>query len=246
MRARVRPLLSELHAHTTWSDGALSVGELADLYGSNGFDVLCVTDHVVRSDDPWLDPLEWRERGVREDNWDVYLAEIEREAVRAKRRYGLLVLPGVELTYNDLDPAQAAHAVAVGLRTFVPVDDGLDRAIETAVSAGAALIAAHPYDAEPPPSPSRLTQRYARDRDGLGRLVHRFELFNRTQLFGWVAEAGLPTVASGDFHELEHLVGWKTLLPCAANESAIVGYLRSGRPAYLVRLEQTRAAGLAA
>ena len=40
-------LLCELHAHTTWSDGALSLPELVDVYGNAGFDVLCVTDHSV-------------------------------------------------------------------------------------------------------------------------------------------------------------------------------------------------------
>ena len=56
MRRKVEPLLCELHAHTRWSDGAFTVPELVDLYGRNGFDVLCVTDHVNRSDDPWLPP----------------------------------------------------------------------------------------------------------------------------------------------------------------------------------------------
>ena len=45
-------LLCELHAHTTWSDGVLSIAELVDLYGTAGFDVLCVTDHTARLDDP--------------------------------------------------------------------------------------------------------------------------------------------------------------------------------------------------
>ena len=69
------------------------------------------------------------------------------------------------------------------------------------------------------------------------RLAHRFELFNRTQLFGWVADAGLPAVACGDFHDLEHLAGWKTLLPSMHDEAAVVDYLRSRRPVYLIRLE---------
>ena len=47
MATKLAPLLCELHAHTTWSDGALSVRELADLYGRAGFDVLAVTDHSV-------------------------------------------------------------------------------------------------------------------------------------------------------------------------------------------------------
>jgi hypothetical protein len=42
-----------------------------------------------------------------------------------------------------------------------------------------------------------------------------------------VAEAQLPAVATGDFHRIEHLFGWKTLLPCAKDEQAIVACLRS-------------------
>ena len=82
----------------------------------------------------------------------------------------------------------------------------------------------------------RLTKRFSRDA-GLRELAHRFELFNRTQLFGWVAEAGLPAVASGDFHEPRHLRGWKTLLPSRHDEESVVAYLRSPRPVYLTRLD---------
>ena len=46
-----RPLLCELHSHTTWSDGELDLDDLVDLHGARGFDVLCVTDHVVRAAD---------------------------------------------------------------------------------------------------------------------------------------------------------------------------------------------------
>src|SRR5262245_34960723 len=124
MARKATPLLCELQAHTRWSDGALGVRELVDLYGRNGFDVLAVTDHVLRGDDPWRD-----ERGARPcvdaACFGAYLAELEREAERARERYDLLLLPGLELTYNDLDEKLAAHAVAVGLRSFVGVDAGL-------------------------------------------------------------------------------------------------------------------------
>ena len=46
-------LLCELHAHTTWSDGSQTIGQLVDTYGQAGFDVLCITDHAVRPDDPF-------------------------------------------------------------------------------------------------------------------------------------------------------------------------------------------------
>ena len=159
MRRTLGPLLCELHAHTCWSDGSLSVPELVDLHGRNGFDVLCVTDHVIRTNDPWREREGLLFSSVDEESWPRYLAEVEREAARAWRTYGMR------------------------------------------------------------------------------GLAHRFELFNRTQLFGWVADAGLPAVACGDFHDLEHLAGWKTLLPSMHDEAAVVDYLRSRRPVYLIRLE---------
>lgn len=235
-RNRTGPLLAELHAHTTWSDGVLSVPALVDLYGLRGFDVLCITDHACRS-------VPEAPTGITAANFGAYLAEVEHEAARAREQYGLLVVPGLELTYNDADPRLSAHALALGLRSFVSVDAGIDGAIETAVQAGAALVAAHPYDDEPAPNPGRLTQRFARDAE-LAARVHRFELFNRAQLFSWVAKAGLPCVASGDFHRLEHLHGWKSVVPCARDEEALIAHLRSRRPVFItqVGVEAERAA----
>jgi predicted metal-dependent phosphoesterase TrpH len=249
-RTKVRPLLCELHAHTTWSDGSLSVPELVDLYGRRGFDVLCVTDHILADDDPWLG--EQSDAAVPalldERSWPAYLDEIEREAARARERYGLVVIPGAELTLNHENPDRAAHAVAVGLRSFVSLDDGIEGALRAARAFGAGLIAAHPHGGhDPDPIPFRTTRRFWRERALLGPLVDRFELFNRHDLFGWVAEAGVPVVANGDFHRVEHVATWKTLLPCAKEEHAVLTYLRSSRPAYLTRLDdEPKTATLAA
>jgi hypothetical protein len=237
MKTRPAPLLCELHAHSTWSDGTLSLRELADLYGGLGFDVLCVTDHTIRADDPWLPVSERATRAVHAENYADYLAEVVRETARARRRYDLLLLPGLELTWNDLDPLLAAHALALGLRTFVSVDAGLEAALADARAAGAAVVAAHPFADEAHASPARATRRFAHDRASLEPLVDRYELFNRTRLFAWVGDARLPFVACGDFHRIEHLDGWKTLVPCAKDEEALIGYLRSRRPVYLTRLD---------
>jgi predicted metal-dependent phosphoesterase TrpH len=236
-RSRIEPLLAELHTHTTWSDGVLTIAQLVDLYGNHGFDLLCVTDHVIRRDDPCLTARGEQGFGVTASRFPQYLAEIESAAAVALERYGMLVLPGLELTYNDPDPSEAAHAVAVGLDRFVSVDLGIDQAIMEAAGAGAALIAAHPMSGPDPSGARQPTCRFARDAE-LRSLVHRFELFNRHDLFAWVAGEGLPTVASGDFHRPDHLWGWKTLLPCRRNRAEVVAYLRSRRPAYLTRLDR--------
>jgi predicted metal-dependent phosphoesterase TrpH len=239
MPTKSPPLLCELHAHTTWSDGSLTIRELCDLYGRRGFDVLAVTDHAPRS----VKGAEARQ--VHAGNFGAYLEQIEEEATRARELYDLLVIPGLELTYDDPDPLLAAHVVAIGLREFVALDDGLEIALASARARGAALVAAHPYAPEQLAGATRTTAAFGA-RPELAPLVDRFELFNRHTLFGWVAAAGLPAVASGDFHRLEHLSTWKTLLPCVKEEAAVIGYLRSSRPAFLVRLDETPAEALAA
>jgi hypothetical protein len=232
---RTSPLLCELHAHTTWSDGALSLTELVDLYGRNGFDVLCVTDHVTRDG----------RAHVHAANYAAYLGAIHAESVRARAIYDLVLIPGFEPTYDDPDPRLAAHAVAVGLRELPSLAAGLEPALRRAREAGAALVAAHPIAVEDAAGCRRATARWHAQPE-LHELVDRFELFNRHTLYGWVSEAGLPAVASGDFHRPEHLATWKTLLPCAKDERSVVGYLRSGLPAYLAELRGREAASLAA
>jgi PHP domain len=233
---RRRALLCELHAHSTWSDGTLSLRELVDLCGRAGFDVLCVTDHALRSDDPWYGEQRARDgRGVVDaGNFDAYLAAIDLEAERALARYGMLVIPGLELTYNDRDPDKAAHAVAVGLRRFVPLEGGIFEALRGAREAGAALIAAHPHGAQPDTIPRNTTRRFWREWKRLAPLLDRVELFNQANLYGWVASQHVPLVACGDFHRPEHLFSWKTLLPCLQTERAVVDYLRSPAPAHLL------------
>jgi predicted metal-dependent phosphoesterase TrpH len=230
---RGRPLLAELHAHTTWSDGELTPAELVDLYGRAGFDVLAVTDHVVHSS---------ADAHVRAEAYGAYLDELDAEAERARRRYGLLVVPGLELTVEDEDPRRAGHALAVGLRSFVSVDRGLEVALREARAAGAALVAAHPYPLADAASSARGTAWFAEEPEWAASAVDRFELLNRDDRFDWVALRRLPWVATGDFHLREHLFTWKTLLACERTEVAVVDALRSKAQFALMRIGATRVA----
>jgi hypothetical protein len=238
MRVRVSALLCELHAHTTWSDGELSLPELVNLYGAAGFDVLCVTDHVLRSDDPW--PSLHGRPCVNAHNQAAYLEEIERERARALSMFGLLLVPGLELTYNHADPDEACHAVAVGVRRLVDMDDGPAAAMEAARDLGAAAVVAHPYELGQLSETRSQTRYFSRHWRELEGLFHRVELFNGGQLFGWVAERGLLPVACGDLHRADQLPGWTTLVPCEHDADALVDYLRSRRPVFLTRLEPAR------
>jgi len=218
-------LLCELHAHTTWSDGSLSVRELVDLHGRAGFDVLAVTDHVTL---PGATV-----QALHEDSYDRYLRELETEGQRALSQYGLVVVPGLELTYDDPDPRLGAHALALGVRRFIKLEQGLEPALDEAAGAGAALVAAHPYTVAGTERAHRMTARFAEEPDWAAQVVHRFELCNRHDFFEWVARAQLPVVANGDFHRPEHLATWKTLVPAERSEEALIAYLRSRDPVAL-------------
>ena len=134
--------------------------------------------------------------------------------------------------------------VAVGLEEFVSLDGELEDVLRGARAAGAALIAAHPY--EHADEAQRRTLRLAAEWDALAPLVDRVELFNRDELFSWVARAGAAAVATGDFHREEHLATWKTLVPCARDVRSLVDYLRSPLPVYLTRPEPALRDSLAA
>jgi hypothetical protein len=221
-------LLCELHAHTTWSDGDLTLSELVDLYGEAGFDVLCITDHTVRLDDPIP-------RAVDSWAWPAYGAAISAERERALREYGLIVIQGLELTDNQDNLDLSAHALALGIDTHISMERGLVPALEAAQEQGAAVIAAHPY-AGHDATPLRATRRFWQDRATLDGLIHRYELFNRREVFSWVAEEELPPVATGDFHRSEHLWSWKTLLPCDRDPEAVIAHLRSRDRVFLMPL----------
>jgi predicted metal-dependent phosphoesterase TrpH len=218
-------LLCELHAHTTWSDGYLTLPELVDLYGRSSFDVLCVTDHAVRLDDR-------SPRAVDSWAWPAYAAAVRKEAERALSEYGLLLIRGLELSDNQEDPDLSAHVLALGLETFVSVDAGIVPALEAANRQGAALIAAHPYS-DRDSTPLRATRRIWRERELFRDLIHRYELFNRRETFAWVAAEALPAVATGDVHRAEHLASWKTLLACDKEPAAVVAHLRSRARSFL-------------
>ncbi|HEY3763635.1 MAG TPA: PHP domain-containing protein [Gaiellales bacterium] len=236
--SRRRPLLCELHSHSTWSDGELDLDRLVDLYGERGFDVLCITDHVVRACDLTSGAVDGRSHAA-------YLDAVDAVAERALREHGLLVLPGLELTYSDLDADLAVHALAVGLRRFVGVDDGPRAAMAEARAAGAAIIAAHPHSDERDPIPGRTTRGVYADRTHMREAVDRYELMNRHDVFAWVARERLPSVACGDAHRAEHLLTWKTLLACDPTPADVVAFLRSDAPAHLTRVDAAPVAGAA-
>jgi 3',5'-nucleoside bisphosphate phosphatase len=224
-------LLCDFHVHTRWSDGRLTLAEVVDLYGSTGkFDVIAITDHILMKKDLLaragrLATLGRRTYGVRPDNFDAYLTDIRTEADRARDQYGMLVIPGAEITQNRIRGRMNSHIIALDIKKYISADQTADEILREIHRQGALSIACHPHH--------RTTRRvevstcYLWDhRKDLSGLVDVWEAANRDDLFSVTSLKHYPYVANSDFHKAKHLYSWKTLLRCEKNWPAIKDALR--------------------
>jgi predicted metal-dependent phosphoesterase TrpH len=225
-------LLCDFHIHTQWSDGSLTVAEVVDLYGSTGkFDVIAITDHVLMKRDLLaragrIATLGRRAFGVREDAFEAYLDDIRTQAARAMAQYGMLVVPGVEITQNRLRGRKNSHIIALDIKKYISADQPADDILRAIRRQDAVSIACHPHH--------RTTRRleistcYLWDhRDELSDLVDVWEAANRDDLFSVTSLKHYPYVANSDFHKPKHLYSWKTLLRCEKTWPAVKRTLRS-------------------
>ena len=225
-------LLCDFHIHTRWSDGKLSVAEVVDLYGQTGrFDVIAITDHILMKKDllaraSRIATLGRRAFGVREEDFEAYLEDIRNEGRRALQEYGMLVVPGAEVTQNRINARKNSHIVALDIKRYISADQTADEILREIRRQGALSIACHPHH--------RTTRRievstcYLWDhREQLSDLVDVWEAANRDDLFSVTSLKHYPYVANSDFHKPKHLYSWKTLVRSEKNWPAIKQALRA-------------------
>jgi len=225
-------LLCDFHVHTTWSDGRLTIREVVDLYGRTGhFDVIAITDHILMKRDLLaragkLASLGLWQFSVTEDRFEAYLADIAREAERARQLYDLLVIPGAEITQNHIRSHKNSHIVALDLKSYISADQTADEILKEIRRQGAVSIACHPHH--------RTTRRIEvgtcylwEHRKRVAELVDVWEAANRDDLFSVTSLKHYPYVANSDFHKAKHLYSWKTLLRCEKNWPSIARALRA-------------------
>lgn len=210
-------LLCDLHIHTRWSDGDLGIRDVCDLYGQTGhFDVIAITDHILMQRD-WLGragrlaSFGARQYSVTHDRFVAYLDEIATEADRAWKLYGLLVLPGAEITQNHLRASRNSHIIGLGIQEWISADQSAADILREIRRQDAVSIACHPCP--PPIRRFEIATRYLWDhRYALAPLVDAWEAGNRRDLFPVTTGDAYAYVANSDFHKPGHLHSWKTLL----------------------------------
>jgi signal transduction histidine kinase len=67
-------LLGDLHIHSNFSDGLLSIEEIVEIYGKSGFDVIAITDHLFDTESQRS--LELHEEGKSIKNIGAYFGKI--------------------------------------------------------------------------------------------------------------------------------------------------------------------------
>jgi predicted metal-dependent phosphoesterase TrpH len=163
----------ELHAHSSSSyDGRDSVDLLLEQAEAVGLDALAVTDH---------------------DEIDASL-----EAAAAAREYGLVGIPGLEVS------SAAGHVLALGVEKLVPAGLPFDETLDRIRDRGGIAVLPHPFQSSRHGVAPHVSRDQLRQADALevynsrlltGRANRRAERFAETH--------GVPMTAGSDAHIAE-------------------------------------------
>jgi UDP-N-acetylglucosamine:LPS N-acetylglucosamine transferase len=219
-----RALLCDLHIHSNYSDGKLTVPELVDFYGPRGFDCICITDHLA---DPRrlmgklskLSNLVLAERQL-----DEYFEVLARERRRAWRKHGMHLLTGIEFNKDGLTKKSSAHLLGIDLQSPIASSLDLSETIAQIQAQGGLAVASHPHVFKS--EWGKNTLYLWENQDHYAPLLDAWEIANRNDIFAPVGLKRLPFIANSDFHKPKHIYSWKTLLQCEKQTDAIKDCIR--------------------
>lgn len=219
-------LLCDFHIHTNYSDGVVPLRQTVDIFGQAGFDVIAITDHVVNGDNPLGKIARRMNLSVTAGNFDAYIAAVREEADRAWDKYGMLVIPGIEVSKNHLSADRSAHMLILDIQEFIPACMSYKRIFEDAHDQQALVIACHPHYMS---DMSKDTLFLWNHRDTYAPHIDAWEIANRDDVFNVISLKKYPYIAGSDFHRPTHLYSWKTLLNCEQEVKAVKQCIRHNR-----------------
>ena len=112
---------ADIHPHSAFSDGSVLPEYRVKEAWVDGLDVMAVTEHIEyrRQEPKMLEYLQdYAKKGEEIDNWDIINKPADKKGIRvdlnyavtlsqkAAEQYGLLIIPGTEITRN---PQQIGH-----------------------------------------------------------------------------------------------------------------------------------------
>lgn len=210
--------LTDLHIHSTFSDGKLTIPAIVDFYGSRGFKIIGITDHLCEEKTFLGKASNFLKKTLTIHTFQEYLQIIQTEGERALKQYGMLVIPGIELTKNSLSFHRSAHILALGISEYINADGNVFDLIKKIKNQGALAIAAHPVSTR---MVEHQTYHLWDKREELFDKFDAWEVASGPHLFKEVMESGLPMIANSDFHQPKHIKSWKTLIDCELSFDAL-------------------------
>ncbi len=219
-------ILADLHVHSTFSDGQMTIFELVDFYGSRGFGCIAITDHICEQKSLFGFAAGALKYTLTKETFPKYLETIREQADRAWSMYKMQVIPGFELSKNSWSNQRSAHILGIGVTEWLPAElDILDMSRELR-SQGALAIAAHPvHTGLFEPQTLHLWHR----RDELKDSFDAWEVASGRKFFEQVYESGLPLLATSDLHRAGQISSWKTLLRVRKGERSTAAVLDAVR-----------------
>ncbi|KZK74777.1 MAG: phosphotransferase [Pelodictyon luteolum] len=211
-------LYCDFHIHTRWSDGELSLQDVVELYGSTGFDVIAITDHVL---DTASFQLPGPHCSVPPERFSEYLHELWEASRVAWERWNMLLIPGIELTNNT----SKYHILALDVKEFISPDLPVEPLLREIRRQGAVSVACHPYVRNH--SGEAPSEHLWNNHEEYATMFDAWEVANRDDLFNVVGLKKFNYIANSDFHEEKHLRSWKTLLRCRGNVEAVKEAIRT-------------------
>ncbi len=217
-------LLCDLHIHTNYSDGKLSVPEIIDFYGERGFDCICITDHLADPKRLLGKLAELANCTLGQEQIGEYFAIIERERQRAWRRYKMLVMTGIEFNKDGYTSKTSAHLLGVDLKSPISAALDIPDIIAKIHEQGGLAIASHPHIMKS--EWGKNTLYLWENQEKFAPLIDAWEIANRNNIFNDVGLKRLPFIANSDFHKPKHIYSWKTLIHCEKDYEAIKDCIR--------------------
>ena len=220
----MKPILADMHTHSTFSDGEMNIPQLVDFYGQRGFGAIAITDHICEERTFFGRAARYLNYTLTEATFPLYLEIIRSEAVRAWEKYEMVVIPGFEVSKNSLSNQRSAHIVGLGVSEFVSADLDINGIIAAIRKQNALVIAAHPVSTR---KFEKQTYHLWGRREELKTKIDAWEVASGPHIFDEVMASGLPMLATSDLHRPSQINSWKTVFHCEPTQEAILNAIKA-------------------
>jgi len=217
-------ILSDFHIHSNFSDGKHSIPEIVDFYGSRGFGSIAITDHLCEDTTFLGRAAAYLERTLTPANFPFYLEILKSEKKRALNQYGMVLIPGIEITKNSLSNHRSAHIIALGISHWINPNLPVDEILTQIRAQDAISIAAHPVSNH---KLEKQTLHLWDERKLYAPLFDAWEVGSGVNFYEEVARSGLPMIASTDLHRFSQISGWKSMVKTQPKPELILDAIRN-------------------